>query len=590
LKRALFVVLLLLLPRVASARLDPARASEDVRVALDKGGDAFCKAPNKPLTPRAVKLCAHAKEIPSCEGFAAACADLEKPPPRLEAPGWLEAVLRAIGPIASVLLWVLVAAVVIGLVTPLVLAWLRARRDRAAADAPAPKAAEIEIAPSEQALEVSDAEVLLARAGEHERRGELARALSTYLAAALRGLDVRGAIRLERHRTNGEYVRSCADAEAKTALREIVRDVDQVEFGGAPPLPDAVTRASKRAIALVRSLPLAILILLMGCVPSSLRAGGDPAGDELLTELLRAQGLTVTRAGPLSALPLPKEDDAPTLILDASRTPMDEETEGHVLRWVKAGGTLVLAGAPDAWPGLLKTSYVPSTSSEVSVRIWDDDEPITYRAHVANSRGFSWKAGLAVAFTGDEVTWAAIREHGEGRVIAMADVDLLTNAGLARPGNADAAIALLATIESREVRIARPEDGTTPPSNPFTALVRAGLGLGLAHGLLATLVLFLAASSRLTRPTPAVSAKRRAFVEHVEATGALWARARLSPHALAVYGRYVEERLRAGGRRNVEHAAIARAREARSDETERGDELKTMKELGEALNEMDAGK
>jgi hypothetical protein len=585
-RRALLVAALLTAaPRVASANLDPSRAAEDLRTALDKGGDSFCKNPSKPLTPRAVMLCAHAKEIPNCEGFAAACAALEKDDAPKQPPKWLDALLQVIAPLAKVLLWVVVVAVVLALAVPLIRAWLRTRRDRAVADEPAPKPAQIEVAAAEEALEISDAEVLLARAGEHERRGELSRALSTYLAAALRGLDVRGAIHLERHRTNGEYVRSCNDPDAKRALREIVRDVDHVEFGGAAPTTDAVTRASKRAIALVRTLPLALFALLASCIsPSTFQRGGDPAGDELFTELLRGQGLTVSRAGPLSSLPLPTDDEtAPTVVLDASRTPMDEETDAHVIRWIKAGGTLVLVGAPASWPGTLKSQRVPATSREITVRTWEDDEQVTYRAHVVHAAGFSWPAGFAIAFTGDEVTWAATRELGKGRIIAMADVDLITNAGLARPGNADAAIALLATIDSREVKIARPEDGTSPPSNPFIALVRAGLGLGLLHALIATMVLFLAVGVRLSRPNPVEAPRRRAFVEHIEATGALWARTRLAAHALSVYGRYVEERLRAEGRRDVDDAALARARAARSDETPRGDELKTMKELGDVL-------
>lgn len=584
-KRALLACALLILsPSTASARLHPERAAADLESARQKS-DTFCKQPSKPLSPRAVTLCAHANEIPNCEGFAAACAELDKHEAPKTPPKWLESVLQLIAPIAKVILWVLVVAVVLALAVPLIRAWLRHRRDKAVADEVEPKPAQIEVPAAEQALEISDAEVLLARAGEHERRGEHARALSTYLAAALRGLDVRGAITLERHRTNGEYVRSCSDHEAKRALREIVRDVDQVEFGGGEATPDKVTRASSRAIALVRSLPLAMFLFLASCIgPSTFRPGGDPGGDELLTELLRKQGLTVSRAGPLSSLPLPpNEEDAPALVVDASRTPMDEETEGHLVRWVKAGGTLVLVGAPRSWPKPLEAQLVPATSRDVVVRTWEDDEEITYRAHVMHANGFSWPAGFAIAFTGDEVTWAATRELGKGRVIAMADVDLITNAGLARPGNAEAAIAMLATIEASEIKIARPEDGTSPPSNPFSALVRAGLGAGLVHGLIATLVLFLAFGVRLSRPNPVAAPRRRAFVEHIEATGALWARTRLAAHALAVYGRWVEERLRADGRREAGGAALARAKEARSDETPRGDELKTMKELGDVL-------
>ena len=50
-------------------------------------------------------------------------------------------------------------------------------------------------------------------------RGDLRTALFGFLHASLRALDVRGAIRIERDRTNGEYVRSCADEGARPNLR-----------------------------------------------------------------------------------------------------------------------------------------------------------------------------------------------------------------------------------------------------------------------------------------------------------------------------------------------------------------------------------
>lgn len=88
---------------------------------------------------------------------------------------------------------------------------------------------------------------------------------------------------------------------------------------------------------------------------------------------------------------------------------------------------------------------------------------------------------------------------------------------------------------------------------------------------------------------------RRAFAEHVEATGAFWGRAKALPHALAAYGRFVEMRLREriprgadpvaflAARAGVdpEHAArlYERATKANDDDDVRGDELETIKEL-----------
>src|SRR5258708_13559040 len=120
-----------------------------------------------------------------------------------------------------------------------------------------------EEAPALELPSMTDEEALLARAAELARAGRLGEALQTYLAASLRALDKRGAVRIARDRTNGEYVRGCGDAVAKPALRDIVREVDRVQFGGEPPSPDAVTRAAQRAFAIVRALPAAMLPLLL---------------------------------------------------------------------------------------------------------------------------------------------------------------------------------------------------------------------------------------------------------------------------------------------------------------------------------------
>jgi len=593
-KRILLCVLLLSWPASARADLDPDRAERDVAALRNGGLDGFCAAPSKPLPPRAIALCPHAREIKDCSGFANACDALSKKPPDLTWLRWLDKLFRAIGPVVQVVLWILVAVVLGALLWPLVRMLIRAHRDRQAKDeAPAAKLAIVEVPAADEALAESDAETLLARAAAHEARGDLSRALSTYLAAALRALDLRGIIRLERHRTNGEYVRSCADADARAPLRDIVREVDVAEFGGRPPDRDGVARVSKRAIALVRGLPLAVLLLLSGC-GSSLGGGPghDPAGDDLLVALLKRQGMTVGRTGPLATLPLPKEGEAaPAVMVDVTRTPLDDDTLAHLVHWAKSGGVLVLVAAPQSWPKTLGAKDDPTLSEEVVVSP-DDGREQTWTAHLLHRDAFTWEKGVTFAKTGDDRTFAAVRELGEGRVVGIAGSELFTNAALARKGNAAAALAILDIVDRDELRIARPEDGTTPPSNPLSALIRAGLGLGLGHAMVATLLLFLFAGTRLTRPTPRPSPRRRAFAEHVEATGALWARTRLSPHALRLLGRFVEARLRARGEpiSEVTQQLLARAHEARTDETPRGDELRVMKQLGALVTSNSEGR
>lgn len=600
----------------AAAALDPDAAEADVRAIRAKKGDAFCKKPVKPLPPRAVALCPLAKEIEGCEGFAAACAALEKHDTPKPPPSWLVNLLRALGPIAKVLVWTLVVVLAVVIVVPLVRAFLKRRRDRKVEDAEPAKAIEAQApeTPLDDALAISDAELLLRKASEHEARGELDRAVFAYLGAALRALDLRGAIRIARHRTNGEYVRSCNDAEAKPPLREIVRAVDDVQFGKRAPSSETVAKVKARAVALVRGVPLALLVMVL-----SLGCGGlggppapfaDPGGDDLLVELLKRQGAKVARPGPLAAIPLPgspskdeTDDDAsepPVLVVDFARTPLDEETTDHLVRWVKRGGTLIAVSSPWEWPKAFAAKDAFATSPEITVTTWDDEDERTFSGKLAHPAVFRWDGGFPLARTLDQETHVAMRELGKGKVVGFASNDLFTNAGLARKGNAAAMIAILETLGSRDFRIARPEDGTAPPNNPFAALARAGLGLGLWHALIATILLFLAVGTRLVRATPTPPPRRRAFVEHVEATGALWARTRLAAHALAAYARWADERIRArmprgahdvpgflaqrtGRDREACDEVWRRAQQARTDDAPRGDEPVALKKLGELL-------
>src|SRR6185437_2696636 len=99
--------------------------------------------------------------------------------------------------------------------------------------------------PDTPAIEVTDDEKLLALADDHARAGRLEQALQVYLAASLRALDRRGAVRWTRDRTNGEYARACTEEPSRGPLREIVREVDRVQFGRVPPAPEVVTRAGR---------------------------------------------------------------------------------------------------------------------------------------------------------------------------------------------------------------------------------------------------------------------------------------------------------------------------------------------------------
>ncbi|MEO7096450.1 MAG: DUF4350 domain-containing protein, partial [Polyangiales bacterium] len=338
-----------------------------------------------------------------------------------------------------------------------------------------------------------------------------------------------------------------------------------------------------------------LVLVTLGALGCGSHAGplraSDPAGDDLLLGLLPAQGITVSRQrGSLATLPLPAPGvKAPALLVDLERVALDEETTAHLMHWVEAGGVLMLAGSPwpkeiDATPRFASTTQLVVPRLDVDMlekddlESWTEDEPLAaeraMKGKIARPAALSWKGATPLAQLGDEesaateATYAAMKLVGKGRIVLLASDDLLTNAALARPGNPGALMAILWHLHRTELRIARPEEGSSPASGPFAALSRAGLGLGLVHALVATALLFLAVGVRLVRATPTTPPVRRAFTEHVAATGALYARSRSAPHALASYARWVDERVRARMPRGTTDPATWLAQRSKTDPDE----------------------
>jgi hypothetical protein len=617
-------------PGSAGAVLDPSRAEVDAAEAIRGGAYTFCREPREPLSRRALALCPHAAEIPGCEGFAAACAKTTPASPS-RAPSWggpLVGLPAILGSLAQATVWLLVAALFLAVLVPIVRALSKLRRE----DRKEPEAAPAPVATEASAVVLSpslDEEVLLQRAAELARAGDNAAALQLYLFASLRALDKRGALRVAAHRTNGEYVRACSDAGAKAALYRIVREVDRVQFGGEPAGAEAVARAAERAFAIVRSLPVALLAMAvaLGCGGASRgspRPGDDPAGQELFEQVLRRQGVRVEALGQsLASMPLPSEHHAPAVVVDVSRTPLDDDTSAHLVEWVAAGGVLVLAGSPADWPRDFHAARAAATGDRrVTARVLlarnvgdddgDDDgasEPdgpvyaqATEHAELASAEALTLRDAVDRAATfPDGSIYAAVLAHGQGYVLGIATDELLTNAALAREKNAAAMIAIFSNADRLSFSIAQQDDGVAPPSTPLAALLRAGLGLALVHALVASLLLFLAVGIRLARPRPAAPPARRAFAEHVEAVGALYARTHSAPHALATYATFADERLRARMPRSSGDVATflaararlpleqcqrlwSRAMAAKTGAPPRSDELAVLRELTAAYS------
>jgi Domain of unknown function (DUF4350)/Domain of unknown function (DUF4129) len=536
--------------------MDPSTADRDAQQALADGPYTFCKHPPKPLPGHAGALCEFAKDVPNCEGLVRAC-EVPKDEPSTWRFEWLRHALEAL---ARVGVWLLVVAIVLLLAIPLVQGILRARRDKKVADA-RPTTSEDDAATGEPVADVlasTDAERLLRQAEELATQGKLDRALFVFLQASLRALDDRGAIRLERHRTHGEYVRTCRDDAAKRPLRELVRDVDRVRFGGARTDDAGLVRARERAVALVRAAALVVLALgLAGCGQAKRYIGGaDPSGNGLFADLLTRQGAKVSGLETsLATLPFPRAGDGAVLVVDAERVPLADETREHLLAWVEKGGVLVLAGEPNMWPKELGAKETKAPSRDVRAReIVESEDDEDAEALVVEEPALLARAAAlegpikprdVVARFSDGKIYAGMWRRGTGRVLGFANDDLFTNVGLARPGNPRALVRILSNLHRNAFLIARAEDGVVPPSSPLAALVEAGLGKALAHCPFAIALLFAAAGARLGRARPSPPPARRAFAEHVEATGALYARTKVAAYALRTYARYADGQLRA---------------------------------------------
>ncbi len=580
-KRIVLALVLVATPAAA----DVAELDRSVEATRADGKYAFCTDPPKLLLGRQRALCPLAETVPDCAALRAAC----QTPPKKDAPSWLRELVKLIAPIAKILLYLLVLAIALVVAVPLVQTFRRRRlaervkpiADRANVASP--------IVTARTAHEDRlDPEVALAAADAEHRRGDDRRALSLYLAASLVALERRGVLRLGAHRTNGEYVRACRDEAAQPELRAIVGQIDRVDFGGEDPTEESVTDVAGRARSLVRAVAIALVVLsCVGCGGG--RRGNDPAGNELPTEVVRRNGFHVTPlATSLATLPVENAAEAPVTVVDLERVILEDEARIHLERWVEAGGTLVLLGRPELWPRGLdaerilahgRTIHIDSDASE------ELDEPV--EATLARPEALTWTTARELATTGDEL-YAGIQPLGEGLVLGIANDDLFTNLGVLAPHNGAALVTLLRAVahDSRRtaqnldaIQIAQAEDGIPPPSNPFTALAAAGLAKGAWHALAAALLLFLAFGIRHSRPRPVRAAARRAFAEHVQATGALYAKTDAKLHALRVYGKFVELRLRELPP-DVEKL-LARARE--ENDTAVGDEFGVLEELRSAV-------
>lgn len=250
-----------------------------------------------------------------------------------------------------------------------------------------------------------------------------------------------------------------------------------------------------------------------------------------------------------------------------------------------------------------------------------EEEAPRIRGFTANSYGGD-RPGVPLVRRGNGKIAASVVSVGPGVVVTVDESDLFTNAALAYPRNPTIALTLLRVAAGkgtaslaadgivrygtyRTIERARRHDGRQGASDPLSALLAAGLRLPLIHAAIFAAILFFAYGRRMGRAEPDRLDSRRAFAEHVEANGLLWAKRKFGPLALATWARFAEERLRARMPKSAtdpaQYLAIEtgqdpvfiadiwkRATEQSPTERARGDEIAILKTLAPLLDRIDS--
>ena len=559
------------------------------------GDYPFCqRAARRPSRRRRASSAPHASAIPGCAGFAAACAKATAPPPlasvaggrgsgraccrsRLPRDGRAGARLARSSP-----RWSSPSS------SPIVRAH-RAHQARATRSrrSPTPRARRRGASPLLE-LPMTDRRggAPRARATSWRAAGQLRGRPAAYLAASLRALDKRGAVRIARDRTNGEYVRGCARRRARsppcgtscarwTACSSAARTRRRT----------ASTRAAQRAMAIVRARagdaaragPVAARSGCGGASRAKPRApGDDPAGGELFRDVLRRQGVNVAPLETLARVPAHAEGRAsatPAVVVDLERTDLDDDTRDAPRRVGRRGrrarprratrtrGRRSSARRPQRRrrPHKITVRRLLAARRRARTRTTTRTTPAEdrsdLRAHDASAA--SSPTGDGAELRRDERARRLVRRRDDVRGGARARQGLRPRHRERRAAARTPASPAPGTPRrwwrsssnaDRAASCASPTPRTASRRRrrPSRRCCARGSGSGLVARRSSRRSCSSspsACASRARRPAP--PPRRRAFAEHVEAVGALYARTRNAPHALAAYARFADERLRA---------------------------------------------
>ena len=268
--------------------------------------------------------------------------------------------------------------------------------------------------------------------------------------------------------------------------------------------------------------------------PSSYNAGW--AGSMGLYLWLEALGVRVRRwEKPLHDLP----EDAAVLWLLRPSIPLEESELGAVDRWVRGGGTLVLADdtvggpIPEVWAGAaaLKFGLRPQTGGQPGTvrpafpsRYVEGVETIRSEGRVRFQR--HEPVGWAPLFADEGGDVVAIRRLGRGSLIVVADPGLFSNARIEVAGHARLALNIVYAHAGRGTVLLDEFHHGHGQQGSFLRYVRGtALPWMVAQGALVFLVFALARGTRFGPPVPQPRKARASSLEYAAALGDLYRQA-----------------------------------------------------------------
>ncbi len=410
---------------------------------------------------------------------------------------------------------------------------------------------------------------LLDQARAAAAAGDFRGGIERSYAALMRKLEASELIRLETHRTNGDYLADLrrGHPQLQPRVAAVVTALEQVEFGGEAPGPDRFRWMHDRVVGLCAETltraaglwvlaALGLLVATAGCKAERERWEDSPSGHSAVLATLRGSGLQAReRIAPLAELGK-NEDVALVLLPGATVSAHDWEVLDG---WVQAGGWLLLAGSEQELPAWLGVSFdrtrrggavtlAPDAAARwtaLSPQIppgWPPVRADGYAPRLIDGQGQRY---------GVETT------RGDGVVTVLADDRLFSNAALLAGDNARLLVAMLGEAD-RALEIGGELIGVVSP-HPAAAVARGRLAPALLQLALLFTLFFLYRGAHFGRPQDPPGGRRRSFADHVRALGLLYGRARAGRFARELYGPFaierLGERLRLSGRRGLSSIA-----------------------------------